>query len=291
VNPCGGSHIEGLMSMFHLVSSEWVEQRLDSSEFLLLDPRSPIRYMAGHPKNAVNFPVAKQRDANGRVLPADELARRLGNAGLDSHRAPVLYDNADGRSAAFLAWILAYLGRDDVHIMETFWEQWLTGRREVFYRPVQPTPRTFIARLRPELRATTADVQMNVGKKGAAKLLDLRTAGEFSGDFEPDPRPGRIPGAAHLCCDQIGANGKILRSPAELDELFASRGLADEMATVAYCRTGVRAALGFLALAQLGRSVSLYDGSYAEWSGAGLPVENDVENNLDKNEKGESAHV
>jgi len=280
------------MIMFHLVSAEWVEQQLDSPEFLLLDPRSPIRYMAGHPKNAVNFPVAKQRDANGRLLPADELARRLGSAGVDAHRTLVIYDNADGRNAAFLAWILAYLGRDDVHIMETFWEQWLADRREAFYRPVQPTSRAFTARLRPELRATTADVQMNVEKKDAAKLLDLRTADEFSGNFEPDPRPGRIPGAAHLCCDQIGANGKILRPPNQLDELLTSRGIAREDATITYCRTGLRAALGFLALTQLGRSVSLYDGSYAEWSAAGLPMEkNKVENNLDTNEKGESAHV
>ncbi|HEV2306721.1 MAG TPA: rhodanese-like domain-containing protein [Candidatus Acidoferrales bacterium] len=279
------------MSMFHLVSADWVEQRLEFSEFLLLDPRSPIRYMAGHPKNAVNFPVAKQRDANGRLLPPDELARRLGAAGLDANRTPVLYDNSDGRNAAFLAWILAYLGRDDVHLMETFWEQWLAGRREVFYRPVAPAPQTFTAKLRPELRATTADVQMNIEKNDAAKLLDLRTADEFSGDFEPDPRPGRIPGAIHLCCDQIGANGKILRSSRELEEIFASRGLTDGTPAIAYCRTGLRAALGFLALAQMGCPVSLYDGSYSEWSAAGLPVENDSQQIERKNEKGESAHV
>lgn len=279
------------MSIFHLVSVEWVEQRLDSPEFLLLDPRSPIRYMAGHPKNAVSFPVAKQRDANGRLLPADELGRRLGNAGLDAHRMPVIYDNSDGRNAAFLAWILAYLGRDDVYIMETFWEQWLTDRREVFYRPVQPAPRTFIVKLRPELRATTADVQKTVQRSNAAKLIDLRTADEFSGKAELDKRPGRIPGAVHLCCDQIGANGKILLPAEQLDNLFASRSIARQNATITYCRTGLRAGLGFLALAQLDRNVSLYDGSYAEWSGAGLPVENDVENNVDKNQKGESAHV
>lgn len=273
--------------MFHLVSADWVEQRLDSSEFLFLDPRSPIRYMTSHLKNAVNFPVAKQRDANGRLLPPEELALRLGRAGLDANRIPVLYDNSDGRNAAFLAWILAYLGRDDVHIMETFWEKWLTDNREVFYRPVQATPGTFTAKLRPEFRASTADVQKN----SAAKLLDLRTPEEFSGNFEHDPRPGRIPGAANLPCDQIGANGNILQSPQQLDELLASRGIARDQKTIAYCRTGLRAGLGFLALAQLGRPVSLYDGSYSEWSAAGLPVDNDLENNECTNQKGESAHV
>ena len=269
-------------SMFHLVSADWVAQRLGSPEFLVIDPRSALRYMSGHPKNAVNFPVAKQRDAEGRLLGAEELARRLGNAGLDAQHAPVIYDNADGRSAAFLAWILAYLGRADVHVMETFWEQWVAEGREVFYRPVQPTARQFVAKIRPELRAATSDVQKN-----AAKLVDLRTTDEFSGKAEIDARPGRIPGAVNLSCDKIGANGKILRAPERLEEMFEARGVKRGENSIAYCRTGVRAALGFLALAQIGYTVALYDGSYAEWSGSGLPVENDRE----KDEKGEGAHV
>ena len=268
--------------MFQLVSAEWVAERLESPEFLVIDPRSVIRYMSGHPKNAVNFPVAKQRDAEGRLLGDEELARKLGQAGLDAKRAPVIYDNADGRNAAFLAWILAYLGRTDVHVMETFWEQWAADGREVFYRPVQATAREFAAKVRPELRATTSDVQKN-----AAKLVDLRTANEFSGKAEIDARPGRIPGAVNLSCEQIGAKGKILSEPKRLEEMFAARGVTRGTKAIAYCRTGVRAALGFLALAQLGHDVALYDGSYTEWSGSGLPVEKDFE----KNEKGEGAHV
>jgi thiosulfate/3-mercaptopyruvate sulfurtransferase len=270
------------MSMFRLVSSEWMAERLESPEFLVIDPRSAVRYMSGHPKNAAHFPVAKQRDAEGRLLGAEELVRRLGQTGLDAKRAPVIYDNADGRNAALLAWILAYLGRTDVHVMETFWEQWVKDGREVFYRPVEATAREFTAKIRPELRATTSDVQKN-----AAKLVDLRTADEFSGKAEIDARPGRIPGAVNLSCDQIGVNGRILSAPKRLEEMFAARGVTRETNTIAYCRTGMRAALGFLALAQLGYNVALYDGSYAEWSGSGLPVETDFE----RTEKGEGAHV
>jgi rhodanese-related sulfurtransferase len=51
--------------MFTFVSADWVQQRLESPDVLLIDPRSPVRYMAGHPKNAVNLPVPKSRDAQG----------------------------------------------------------------------------------------------------------------------------------------------------------------------------------------------------------------------------------
>lgn len=110
--------------------------------------------MAGHPKNAVNVPLSKARDANGALPPPAGLARWLGSAGLDDHHTPAIYDGADGRNAAFLAWILAYLGRSDVRLMETFWEKWVAEVREVFYRPVRAAPRKFIPRPRPELRVT-----------------------------------------------------------------------------------------------------------------------------------------
>ncbi|MGH9865558.1 MAG: sulfurtransferase [Candidatus Acidiferrales bacterium] len=266
-----------------MVSADWVEKHLDSPDFLVLDPRSAVRYMAGHPKNAVNLSVAKLRDAQGNVLPNDELARRIGKAGLDGHRTPVIYDNADGRSAAFLAWMLIYLGRDDVHVMESFWEQWIVDGREAFYRPVPPQPREFVAKPRNELRTSLKQMQ----DATAVKRIDLRGADEFLGKTDMDERPGHIPGAVNLPCQEMGAAGRLLKSNEQLEELFLSHGISSNDRAIAYCRTGVRAALGFFALAQLGFNVSLYDGSYAEWARSGSPVESIFQ----ENEKGERAHV
>ncbi|MHB8677105.1 MAG: sulfurtransferase [Candidatus Acidiferrales bacterium] len=276
------------MTVFRIVSAGWVEKHLDAPDFAVLDPRSAVRYMAGHPKNAVNLSVAKLRDARGSLLPDDILAQRIGKAGLDGRRAPVIYDNADGRTAAFLAWILIYLGRNDVHVMESFWEQWVADGREVFYRPVQPTAREFVAKPRRELRTSLQEMQDAVG----AKRIDFRGVDEFSGKTDADGRPGHIPGAVNLPCEDLGATGKLFKPDDQLRGLFASRGVSANTVSangraIAYCRTGVRAALGFLALARLGFNVSLYDGSYAEWSRSGLPVEN----TLEENEKGERAHV
>lgn len=268
--------------MFRIVSADWVEKHLESPDFLVLDPRSAVRYMAGHPKNAVSLSVAKLRDAQGNLLPDEELARRIGNAGLDAHRAPVIYDNADGRNAAFLAWMLIYLGRSDVHVMESFWEQWIGDGREAFYRPVLPEPREFVANPRSELRLSLKEMQEAPG----GKLIDFRGPDEFSGKPDLDERPGHIPGALNLPCGEVGSAGRLLKPDEQLNELFASRGISGNGRAIAYCRTGVRAALGFLALAQVGFKVSLYDGSYVEWARNGLPVEN----TLEENEKGERAH-
>ena len=268
--------------MFEFVSAAWVEKHLDSPDVLVLDPRSPVRYMAGHPKNAVNAPVTKARDAQGKLLPPEELGRWLGAAGLDEQHTPVIYDNADGRNAAFLAWILLYLGRTDVCVMETLWEEWVASGREAFYRPVRPTPREFYLRERAELRSKLEDVPAP-----GAKLVDMRAAEEFSGELDTEGRPGHIPGAVHLSWQELTSPGRMLAPKARLEEIFGARGLGASDHVIAYCRTGVRAALGFLALAQLGHKVSLYDGSYAEWAKSGLPVE--VAESNEK--KGERTHA
>jgi thiosulfate/3-mercaptopyruvate sulfurtransferase len=270
------------MILFEFVSAEWVEEHLDAPDVLVLDPRSPVRYMAGHPKNAVNAPVMKARDAQGKLLPPEELGRWLGAAGLDERHTPVIYDNADGRNAAFLAWILMYLGRTDVRVMETLWEQWVASGLEAFYRPVRATPREFYARVRPEFRSNLEDVPAP-----GARLVDMRAAEEFSGELDTEGRPGHIPGAVHLSWQELSNNGRMLAPREKLEKIFADRGFGADEHVIAYCRTGVRAALGFLALTQLGRKVSLYDGSYAEWAKSGLPVESAIANE----EKGESNHA
>ncbi|MGH9774434.1 MAG: sulfurtransferase [Candidatus Acidiferrales bacterium] len=258
------------MASLSFVSADWVANRLDSPEFLFLDPRSPLRYMAGHPKNAVSAPIAKARAADGALLPPEKLASWLASLGLDDHRTPVLYDGADGRNAAMLAWLLMYLGRTDVHIMETFFEEWLAEKREVFYRPVVPAPGNFSARLKPQLRVTAGDLR----DSSSVRLVDFRSVEEFTGQLTTDGRPGHIPGAVNLPWNELnGAQQKILAPREKLAALFASRGIAPDRPAVAYCRTGVRAALGFLALAEIGLPVALYDGSFADWAHRGLPVE------------------
>jgi thiosulfate/3-mercaptopyruvate sulfurtransferase len=256
--------------MLTFVSAAWVSEHLDSPEVLVLDPRSPLRYMAGHPKGAVNAPIAKARDASGNLLPVAELARWLGSVGLDDKHTPVIYDNADGRSAAMLAWILQYLGRDDVHVMESVLERWVLDRREIFYKPVAPVAREFHAKPRPELRATIEQVAADK----SSRLVDFRSHDEYLGKVDNTGRPGHIPGAVNVVWQELaGRNGNILADDEELCGVLSAAEIKPGQPAIAYCLLGARAALGFLALEKLGQPVALYDGSYTEWAKSSNPVE------------------
>lgn len=256
--------------MVAFVSADWVEARLGASGLVVLDPRSPTHYLMGHLKAAVNLPLRRLFDPQGGLLPEQELATQFGLSGLGEGDVPVLYDEADGRNAAMLAWALEYLGRADVHVMDVFIERWVAERREIFYRPVRRAAREFTARVNPQVRIGLGEL---AGASGLT-LIDFRSREEYAGEADADERPGHIPGA--VCIDWrelLGEEGRLLCAQGRLQRLLEAARVKPGEPVVAYCRTGVRAAIGYHALRQIGYDVRLYDGSYAEWARSGMPVE------------------
>ena len=263
--------------MATFVSADWVEENIlrqaqDEGRpgFLLIDPRSAMRYLMGHLRGAVSVPLKKLQDDQGRLRPPQELAGTFAAAGLGDDIVPVLYDGSDGRNAAMHAWILEYLGRDDIHIMDLLYDHWKEQGREVLYRPVATQSRDFTPSIHAEIRASVDDA----ANPGAAKLLDTRSAEEYRGEVEIDQRPGHIPGSIHLTWSELaGADGRLLIEPERLEAALSSVGIGRDDSVIAYCRSGLRASLPYLAMKQAGYDVRLYDGSYVEWMMSGNPVE------------------
>ncbi len=256
--------------MATFVSADWVAERIGQPGYLIIDPRSAMRYLMGHLPGAVSVPFKKLQGPDGKLAEPEQLASAFGNVGLSDDVTPVLYDHQDGRNAAMAAWVLEYLGRDDVHVMDLRYESWKEQGREVLYRPVPTEAKPFTVELNPSLRASLDDV----AEPGSAILLDTRTIEEFDGQVEMDHRPGHIPGAINLPhVDTAGADGNLLIDEFELRERLGIVGIANNDSVIAYCRSGVRASVAWLAMRQAGYDVRLYDGSYAEWMDSDRPVE------------------
>jgi thiosulfate/3-mercaptopyruvate sulfurtransferase len=254
-----------------LVDAEWVAARLESKEIILVDPRRPMKYLSGHLPGAINIPIYQAFGAAGKLLAPAALADFIGGAGLGDSMTPVLYDSPDGQNAAMLAWILEFLGRRDVVILNSYYESWKGQGREVRYKPVTAAATRFTARESPAIRATLAEV-----RDGArAKLIDFRSHEEFSGERAiGEDVPGHIPGAINIVWRDLASPPEKILAPAQkIAALFAAAGIRRGDDVIAYCRSGPRAALGYLALQEAGFDARLFDGSYAEWTGSGLPAE------------------
>ena len=256
--------------MTSFVSADWVAERIGNPEYLVIDTRYSMRHLMGHLKSAVNVPPPKLRDSQGKLLTAEDFSQLFGAAGLGDGITPVLYAGYDGRNSAMVAWVLEYLGRDDVHIMDIVYDEWKSQGREVLYRPVPRAPRDFTPRINPAVRASLDDVSKAVG----VKLVDTRSREEYDGQGETDEKPGHIPGAINVVWqDMVGEDGKLVCSDEKARQIFEAANIKPSDSVVAYCKIGARAAVGYLAFKRLGYDVRLFDGSYAEWEKSGLPVE------------------
>ncbi len=199
------------------------------------------------------------------------LTEEFASLGVDADTTVVLCDSFDGQNAAMLAWVLTYLGHQKVKILGSFIEAWAENGRDLGYRPVKPDPARFESKENLSIRASLQDVQVP-----GRKLVDLRSAQEFDGELTRESSAGHIPGAINLpWTGLLGATNEFLRSKPELEMVLRDTGLEPNDEIITYCNYGPRAALGFIALQQLGYShVQVYDGSFHQWTNhSELPVE------------------
>ena len=79
--------------------------------------------MGGHVPGARHLEWTRLLDADGRLLPDDELRERLAGVGLVPGRRAVVYCQTHQRSA--VTWLaLRHLGFDDVRALDGAWSVW-----------------------------------------------------------------------------------------------------------------------------------------------------------------------
>ena len=218
-------------------------------------------YLEGHVPGASFLDVERELSAppstpGGRhPLPAaDDFARAAGAAGIGPGVFVVAYDQGLNGGAARLWWLLRHFGHDDVAVLAGGLGAWLgplsSGEEEVEAAVFEPRARDDDTIEAEELAARLGDSRLTV--------VDARLPERYRGEVEPiDPVAGRIPGA---------------RNAPYPDALPPD--LVDAEEIVAYCGSGITAAVVLLRLAQAGRAdAKLYPGSWSDWSGRGLPAE------------------
>jgi thiosulfate/3-mercaptopyruvate sulfurtransferase len=218
-------------------------------------------YLEGHVPGASFLDVETELSAppatpGGRhPLPADEdFTRAAGAAGIGPGVVVVAYDQGMNGGAARLWWLLRHFGHDDVAVLAGGMESWLgpltAGEEEI-------EPAEFVPRTRTGDTIEAEELAARLGEPGLT-VVDARLPERYRGEVEPiDPVAGRIPGAVNA------------PFPEELPA-----GLADADEIVAYCGSGITAAVVLLRLAQAGREdAKLYPGSWSDWCARGLPGE------------------
>ncbi|MGV7033754.1 3-mercaptopyruvate sulfurtransferase [Methylobacterium symbioticum] len=269
------------MASSPLVSAEWLHQRLDAPDIVVLDGswylpaagRDPeAEFRAAHIPRAQRFDIDAMSDETSglpHMLPRPEVfASRMRALGIGDGQQIVVYDGMGLFSAPRVWWMLRTFGVRDALVLDGGLPAWIAaGYPTEDGDPRQRERRHFTARLDNGAVADAGDIARALAG-GSAQVVDARSAPRFRGE-EPEPRPGvrpgHMPGARNLHYAALQRDGR-LKSPEELRAVLAEAGIDPERPILTTCGSGVTAAIVSLALETLGRPArGLYDGSWSEW--------------------------
>jgi thiosulfate/3-mercaptopyruvate sulfurtransferase len=202
-------------------------------------------------------------------LPTPEaFAEAMGSLGIGNTDQVVAYDDAGGMFAARLVWMLRAIGHRAAL---------LDGGLAAWDGPLEAGP----GHLRTPVIFTPvrwpADRVASLEQAGdpATVLIDARARARYRGDLEPvDPRPGHIPGAINVPCEEHLAGGTLLPHDT-LRAQFEAAGITSADGVIASCGSGVNACHTLLVMEHAGLGKGrLFPGSYSAWSNRPeLPVE------------------
>jgi thiosulfate/3-mercaptopyruvate sulfurtransferase len=211
------------------------------------------------------------------MLPSESVfGRYVGDLGVGNDSGVVVYDGSGANlSAARVWWMFRVFGHEGVAVLDGGIGKWRAEGRPVEAGDARPTPRRFRAQFAGErVRALSEVSAALVG--GGAQVVDTRPAERFQGKA-PEPRPGlpsgHMPGAINVPYgDLVHADGTALTVD-ELRTRLAAAGVRTDHPVIATCGSGTSACTLIHALFRLGQDqASLYDGSWTEWAGRGMPV-------------------
>jgi thiosulfate/3-mercaptopyruvate sulfurtransferase len=265
-----------------LVAPSWLASRLKDPGTVVLDATlAPVgitppvdtrsRYLDKHIPGAIFFDIEELSDHATplpHMLPTPEaFSRSMSALGIGDNMTIVVYEQEGVFSAPRAWWTLRTFGAQHVYVLDGGLRAWIEAGLATESGPVHRAPASFHAKLRRDSVKDLPQLKDSIAKR--QQILDARSAGRFNGTA-PEPRPGissgHMPGAISVPFTELVEDGR-LKSPENLQELFAAKNVDLHQLITTTCGSGVTAAVIALGLEVVGaKHVGLYDGSWAEYA-------------------------
>ncbi len=111
-----------------LVDVSWVDDRVDTADFQIVDVRSSSDFDTAHIPGALSLNQADLRATvdgiNGQVAPSGTVEEVLRQAGLRNGTAVVVYSGGIDTAAARVVWTLGYYRHGDVRLLDGGFDAW-----------------------------------------------------------------------------------------------------------------------------------------------------------------------
>ena len=269
-----------------LVSTDWVAEHLDDPNVRIVESDEDVLlYEMGHVPGAINLDwhTDLQNQVERDFLDKAGFEALLSKNGIGNDTTVVFYGDRNNWYATYAYWLFKYFGHPDVRVMNGGRAKWEAEGRPMT-REVPAYPETTYTAQEPDerIRAYRDDVLKQV-KSGAPTLVDVRSLPEYTGEVlhmagyaqEGAQRGGHVLGAKSIPWATAANEDGTFKSPEQLREIYAGKGITPDKNVIAYCRIGERSSHTWFVLRELlgYPDVRNYDGSWTEWgSMVGVPI-------------------
>src|ERR1700719_2934858 len=227
-----------------LVSTDWAARNLNSPNLRFVEVDvDTTAYDQGHIPGAVGWNWQTQLQDNIRrdLIDKATLEALLGKSGVGNDTTILLYGDNNNWFASYAFWQLKYYGHKNVRLINGGRKKWIEEKRPLTTEAAKVSPATYHATGPDEsIRARKEEVFAILEKRKTARLVDVRSADEFSGSIVAPPgmtetaqRGGHIPGAASVPWSQAANEDGTFKSADALEQLYGAKGLtnSDEVIT------------------------------------------------------------
>lgn len=261
--------------MSKLISPEFLNENMD--KYIILDCRFKLgdkdygknAYNSEHIENSLFVDFEKElssevKEHGGRhPLPdINKFVKSMENLGISDSTEVLIYDDGDLAGAGRLWWLLKYIGKDNVYILDGGINAWKKASYKTSNKEnkAENTGKLSI-HIQKNILCNMEYVKSKLHNSDTI-LVDSRASERYQGLTEPVDRiPGHIPGAVNFPYGEAVENGRVM-SNEKLNERFQS---LKNKEVIVYCGSGVTGSVNFMLMEEIGLKPVLYSGSYSDW--------------------------
>ena len=255
-----------------IIEADELLKKVDHKNIRIFDATiTDDAYLQGHIPGAVYFDHERFSDPNSQytctILPEEELAAQIGNAGIANDSEVILYACGMLPYAIRAWWVLHYAGHDNVRVLNGGLSAWEKAAGQVEQEVRQYEPVSFKAQFRSNVFASKEEVLASMEDRDVA-IVDVLPLASYEALH--------IPGSICLSCMDL-MQGDMKQGfdsllPNDALELHLQE-MSKHKRIITYCGGGIAAAVNAMAHLMTGHAnVAVYDGSMDEWLGEKLPT-------------------